>query len=98
MRCCVCVLRFPNACDMCLQFLGFSMISDDQVSELLDLMELKDAQLHEKYELHFGEMTHRINFDPETDWYKPEAVNAAIVAGNLQMIIWLRDWILENNQ
>ncbi len=74
------------------------MISDHQVSELLTLMEQKDAQLDEKYELHFGEMTHRMNFDPESDWYKAEAVQAAIVVGNGQMVNWLRDWILENNQ
>ena len=74
------------------------MITDDQVSELLTLMDHKDAQLNEKYELHYGEMKHRIDFDPESDWYKPEAVQAAIVVGNGQMVNWLRDWILENNQ
>ena len=74
------------------------MISDDQVSELLDLMDLKETQLREKFELHCGEMNRQVAVDPETDSHKPEAVNAAIVAGNQMMIIWLRDWILENNQ
>ena len=74
------------------------MITDEKIDELLTLMEMKESQLREKFELHMGEMRQRIEFDPETEWYKPEAVNAAILAGNQSMIMWLRDWILENNQ
>tara|TARA_R110000824_G_scaffold267826_1_gene456616 strand:+ start:149 stop:373 length:225 start_codon:yes stop_codon:yes gene_type:complete len=74
------------------------MITDEQVNEFLNLLDAKDAQIDERFELHFGEVAKHQHELGKEELCLQYAVKAAIDVGSGQIINFVREWVLENNQ
>lgn len=74
------------------------MISDEQVEEFLNLLDAKDAQIDERFELHFGEVAKHQFSEGGESVSLHNAIKAAIDVGSGQIINFVREWVLENNQ